>query len=161
LTDSAGFDDIIVMAPIVAAIEQAARLMAPGGIFNVFAGVGIGTNVRVDVDLLFKSCRIVGSSGSRIHDLERTLKLTEQGLISPNESVAAVGGMRALRDGIEAVQHGVFSGKVVIYPHIVDLPLMALGEAHNKMPAVASRLDRHGSWTREAERVLLEDGWKR
>ena len=89
------------------------------------------------------------------------MEFTEQRLIFPNESVAAVGGMRALRDGIEAVQKGVFSGKVVIYPHIVDLPLTPLGELHQKMPAIASQLDRRGSWTREAERSLLEEELKR
>jgi threonine dehydrogenase-like Zn-dependent dehydrogenase len=156
LTASAGFDDVVLMAPVVAAIEQAARFVAPGGILNVFAGVGIGTNVQVNVDLVFKSCRIVGSSGSRIRDLERTLELTEQGLIFPNESVAAIGGMRALRDGIEAVQNGVFSGKVVIYPHVVNLPLTPLDELEKTMPSVASRLADRGLWTREAERALLE-----
>ena len=146
----------VTMAPVVAAIEQAARFVASGGIFNVFAGVGIGTNVRVNVDLVFKSCRIVGSSGSSIHDLERTLDFTERRLISPNESAAAIGGMRALRDGIEAVQNGAFSGKVVIYPHIVNLPLTPLDELKETMPSVAIRLADRDLWTREAEHALFD-----
>jgi len=156
LTASEGFDDVVLMAPVVAAIEQAARFVASDGILNVFAGVAIGTKARVNVDLVFGSSKIVGSSGSRIRDLERTLKFTEQGLIFPNESVAAIGGMRALRDGIEAVQNGVFSGKVVIYPHVVNLPLTPLDELRETMPSVASRLADRGLWTREAERALLE-----
>jgi D-arabinose 1-dehydrogenase-like Zn-dependent alcohol dehydrogenase len=156
LTASAGFDDVVVMAPIVAAIEQSARLVAAGGILNVFAGVRIGTKARVNIDLVFGSSRIIGSSGSTIHDLQRTLELTEQGCILPNESAAAIGGMRALRDGIEAVQNGVFSGKVVIYPHVVNLPLTPLGELHETMPSVASRLAGGRLWTREAERALFE-----
>jgi len=156
LTASAGFDDVVLMAPVVAAIEQATRFVAPGGVLNVFAGVGIGTNVQVNVDTFFKACKIVGSSGSRIRDLKRTLELTEQGSISPNESVAAIGGMRALRDGIEAVQRGGFSGKVVIYPHVVDLPLTPLDALNETMPSVANRLADRNLWTREAERAFLE-----
>ena len=156
LTASAGFDDVVLMAPVVAAIEQAARFVARGGVLNVFAGIGIGTNVRVTADLIFRSCRIIGSSGSMIHDLERTLQFTQQGLIFPNESVAAIGGMRALRDGIEAVQNGVFSGKVVIYPHAVNLPLTPLEGLQETTPPVASRLADQGLWSREAERALLD-----
>ena len=161
LTGSDGFDDVIVMAPVVPAIEQAARFVAANGILNVFAGVGIGTDVRVNVDIPFNSCRIIGSSGSSIHDLERTLHFAEQGRISPNESVAAIGGMTALRDGIEAVQKGALPGKVVIYPHVLDLPLTRLEELSIRMPAVARRLDSGGSWTRDAERALLEEELKR
>jgi threonine dehydrogenase-like Zn-dependent dehydrogenase len=161
LTDSARYDDVVVMAPIVPAIEQAARFVAPKGILNVFAGVNIGTNVRVNVDLLSTSCRIIGSSGSSIHDLERTLRFAEQGVISPNESVAAVGGMTALHKGIDAVQLGMLSGKVVIYPHVLDLPLTPLEELQLRMPSVARCLDSRGSWTRAAERALLEEGLNR
>ncbi len=161
LTGSACFDDVIVMAPVIPAIEQAARFVAANGVLNVFAGVSIGTNVRVNVDIVFNSCRIIGSSGSSIHDLERTLRFAEQGLISPNESVAAIGGMRALRDGIDAVQRGAFSGKVVIYPHLIDLPLTPLEELPIRMPSVARRLDTRGTWTRDAERALLEEELKR
>jgi len=123
----------------------------------VFAGVPIGTHVRINIDLIFNSCRIIGSSGSRVQDLQHTLELTEQGLISPNESVAAIGGMRALRDGIEAVQKGTFSGKVVIYPHIVDMLLTPLNELHNTMPSIAKEVAKGNLWTREAERALLEE----
>ena len=137
-------------------MEQAAKFLAAGGILNVFAGVPIGTKVRMDIELIFKSCRIVGSSGSRVRDLRRTLELTEGGFISPNESVAAIGGMHALRDGIQAVQGGVLAGKVVIYPHILDLPLTPLNQLRKTMAAVASKLTEQGLWTREAERVLFE-----
>jgi threonine dehydrogenase-like Zn-dependent dehydrogenase len=160
LTSWSRFDDVVVMAPVVPAIEQAARFVAPNGILNVFAGVSIGTNVRVNVDIIFHSCRVIGSSGSSIHDLERTLHFAEQGLISPNESVAAIGGMRALRDGIEAVQKGALAGKVVIYPHVLDLPLTPLEELSIRMPSVARGLNSRGSWTRDAERALLKEELK-
>jgi threonine dehydrogenase-like Zn-dependent dehydrogenase len=157
LTGSRGFDDIILLAPVAPAIEQGVRHAAHRAIVNVFAGVPIGTHVRINIDLIFNSCRIIGSSGSRVQDLQHTLELTEQGLISPNESVAAIGGMRALRDGIEAVQKGTFSGKVVIYPHIVDMLLTPLNELHNTMPSIAKEVAKGNLWTREAERALLEE----
>jgi hypothetical protein len=50
-------------------------------------------------------------------------------------TVAAIGGIYAVRDGR-------FPGKIVIYPHITDLPLTPLEELGAVLPTVAARLKR-------------------
>jgi len=99
--------------------------------------------------------RWVGSSGSRIADLEYTLRLTEAGKLSPNSSVAAIGDITAVRDGLDAVKSGAFAGKVVIFPHIEGVPLTSLGELRERLPEVYAKLGPGETWTREAERELL------
>ena len=39
LTSGQGFDDIVILAPSIRAIEEAASMLAPGGVINVFAGL--------------------------------------------------------------------------------------------------------------------------
>ncbi|MFQ6057966.1 MAG: alcohol dehydrogenase catalytic domain-containing protein, partial [Anaerolineae bacterium] len=42
-TEGRGFDDIVVLAPSVEAVEMAAEYLAPGGVMNIFAGLPRGT----------------------------------------------------------------------------------------------------------------------
>jgi threonine dehydrogenase-like Zn-dependent dehydrogenase len=151
-----GFSDIIVLAPVPALIEQAAGYLAPGGSLNIFAGLARGTTATLDLSAVYlRKVRWVGSSGSRIADLEYTLRLTEAGKLSPNASVAAIGDITAVRDGLDAVKGGAFAGKVVIYPHIEGVPLTSLGELRERLPEVYAKLGPGETWTREAERELL------
>ena len=151
-----GFSDIVVLAPVPALIEQAAAHLADGGTLNIFAGLARGTVAKLDLSSVFmRQVRWVGSSGSRIADLEYTLRMTEQGKLAPNLSVAAIGDIHALRDGLAAVKAGRFAGKVVIFPQIEGLPLTSLGELRERLPQVYAQLGPGESWTREAEQELL------
>lgn len=150
------FDDIVIVAASAEACEEAAPLLGQGGLMNIFAGVARGTMARVDVSLLSrKGVRLVGSSGSRIADLEYTLKLTREGRIAPNQSVAGIGGFEAAKEAIEAVRDRRFAGKLVIYPHIRRLPLTALEDLRKTLPSVASLLGPMNTWTNEAEEELI------
>jgi threonine dehydrogenase-like Zn-dependent dehydrogenase len=151
-----GFTDIVVLAPVPALIEQATAYLAPGATLNIFAGLARGTTAKLDLSSVYlRGMRWVGSSGSRIADLEFTLRETEQGRLSPNLSVAAVGDITAVRDGLEAVKGGRFAGKVVIFPQIEGLPLTSLGGLRERLPEVYAQLGAGESWTREAEQALL------
>jgi threonine dehydrogenase-like Zn-dependent dehydrogenase len=151
-----GFRDIVVLAPVPALIEQAAAHLARAGSLNIFAGLARATMARLDLaDVYMRRVRWVGSSGSRIADLEYTLRATEAGHLWPNLSVAAIGDMRAVRDGLEAVKAGRFAGKVVIFPQIEGVPLTALGELRERLPQVYAKLGPGEHWTREAEQELL------
>ncbi|GAH73857.1 unnamed protein product, partial [marine sediment metagenome] len=97
----------------------------------------------------------VGSSGSGIQDLAQTIQMTETGELSPNRAVAGIGGMDAVWDGMEAVRDGTFSGKIVIYPQIANLPLTRLEDLGGILPEVAAKLGPALQWTREAEAALL------
>jgi threonine dehydrogenase-like Zn-dependent dehydrogenase len=151
-----GFDDIIVLAPIPAVIADAATYLAPRGVMNIFAGVGRGTMAQLDLsDAYLKDTRVIGHSASTIDDLRLMLHQAESGQLSPNRSVAAVGSLSAARDGLQAVQDTTFPGKVVIYPHIREMPLTAVPDLKDMLPSVYARLKDGREWTVEAEREFL------
>lgn len=83
------------------------------------------------------------------------LNMAETGTLSPNRSVAAVGSLSAARDGLQAVKDTVFPGKVVIWPQIKELPLVALTDLKEKLPSVWARLKDGREWTVEAEQEFL------
>jgi hypothetical protein len=151
-----GFDDIVVLAPIPAVISDAATYLAPQGVMNVFAGVARGTMASLDLsDAYLKGARVIGHSASSIDDLRLMLHQAESGELSPNRSVAAVGSLSAARDGLQAVKDTTFPGKVVIFPHIKELPLTALPDLKDKLPTVYARLKDGREWAVEAEEEFL------
>ena len=152
-----GFDDVVVMVPVAPLAVQAAQYVADGGVVNFFAGMPPGTMGQIDLSsVALDGVRYTGTSGSRIHDLETTLHMTESGQLSTNRSVAAIGGIEAARAGMDAVQDGQVPGKIVIYPQIEGLPLTRLDELGKQLPDVAKKLGPGNSWTNEAEIALLE-----
>jgi len=151
-----GFDDVIVLVPIPPVISAAAEKLAPGGMFNMFAGVARGTMARLNVsEIALRNVRYTGTSGSDIEDLKTTIRKTQEGTLAPNRAVAAIGGIEATWDGLEAVQEGRLTGKAVIYPHVMGLPLTKLEDLAEVEPEVASHLDDAGGWTKQAEEALL------
>ena len=155
---AAGFDDVIVLAPVPRVIADCSTWLAPDGVMNVFAGVARGTMVELDVTQVYQSgARYIGQSGSTIQDLRTMLEQTESGVLSPNRAVAAVGSLSAFKDGLKAVQDAVFPGKVVIYPHIKEMPLTPLPELKEKLPSVYAKLKDGREWTVEAEEAFLRE----
>lgn len=151
-----GFDDIVVMAPSTRVIEDAMPLLIENGVMNVFAGLPRGTMAAFDYNLVTAhGNRFVGTSGSSIEDLRHMLALVESDVLSTNGAVAAVAGLEAVPEGLRAVADGRFAGKVVIYPHIDDLPLTTLDELADTLPSVYAKLQDGRIWTREAEEELL------
>jgi threonine dehydrogenase-like Zn-dependent dehydrogenase len=157
LTDGEGFDDIVILAPSVAAIELGSRLLAPRGVMNLFAGMRRGTDALLDLNAIIdrRQVRYVGSSGSSIKHMARMLELTEQGLLDTNRSVAAVAGLDGAPEGLRAVSQGTFPGKVVVYPHIRGLGLTPLVELKDTLPTVYAKLGEGEVWTVAAEAELL------
>jgi threonine dehydrogenase-like Zn-dependent dehydrogenase len=155
LTGGRGFDDIVVLAPVVALIEGAVEHLAPRGLMNIFAGVPRGTIATMNLsDTYIKGIRFVGSSGSRPQDMVDTLKFTESGELPTRNSLAAIGGIDAVADGVRAVKEARFPGKTVIFPHI-RMPLTALTELDKVAPKVYAKLKDGKFWTQEAEEELL------
>jgi threonine dehydrogenase-like Zn-dependent dehydrogenase len=151
-----GFDDIIVLAPVPAVISDAATYLAPKGVMNVFAGVARGTMANLDLSHVYmKDVRVIGHSASTIDDLRLMLSQAESGDLSPNRSVAAIGSLSAARDGMQAVQDTAFPGKVVIFPHVKEMPLTPLPELKDELPAVYAKLKDGREWTVEAEEEFL------
>lgn len=156
LTGGRGCDDICVVVPSLDVIESAWEALAPGGGLDVFAGVPVGSKARLDLDrLICDGVRLWGTSGSSIADLERILEKTAAGELATDRVVAAVGGIRAVHEGLKAVREGIFPGKTIIYPHCVDLPLLTVEELALRHPEIRSALESGLYWTAAAERELL------
>jgi D-arabinose 1-dehydrogenase-like Zn-dependent alcohol dehydrogenase len=151
-----GFDDIMVLAPIAAVTAEAAEWLAPQGVMNIFAGVARGTMAQLDLsDVYLKQARHIGHTASSIDDLRFMLYQAESGELSPNRSVAAIGSLEAVRDGMQSVMDTTFPGKVVIYPQIKEMPLTSLAELKDRLPTVYALLKNGREWTNEAEEEFL------
>jgi threonine dehydrogenase-like Zn-dependent dehydrogenase len=151
-----GFDDIIVMVPAPAVIAEAASHLARLGVMNVFAGVARGTMADIDLsDVYLRDVRIIGHSASSIEDMRVMLGQVESGTLSPNRSVAAVGSLSATKEGLQAVRDATYPGKIVVYPHIKDMPVTPLADLRDRLPTVYARLKNGREWTNEAEEEFL------
>jgi len=155
MTNGNGFDDIVVLAPVAALISAAVEHLAKGGLMNIFAGVPKGTIATMDLSGSYmQGSRFVGSSGSKAKDMVDTLALTEAHELPTRDSMAAVGGIDAMADGVRAVKAAKFPGKTVIFPHI-KMPLTALTDLDKIAPNVYAKLRNGTFWTQEAEEELL------
>jgi len=153
-----GFDDIIMLVPIPPVIADAAQWLAQDGVMNVFAGVARGTTVQIDLNALtFRNVHIIGHSASQIEDMLTMLQKVEYGELSTNRSVAAIGSLSAAKEGMQALIDAKYPGKVVIYPNINELPLTAVSDLGKVLPNVAAKLKNMQTWTKEAEKALLEE----
>jgi threonine dehydrogenase-like Zn-dependent dehydrogenase len=151
-----GFDNVVVLAPVPAVISDSATWLAPGGVMNIFAGVVRGTIAQLDLnDVCSKDVRFIGHSGLTTEDMRLALRLTEAGEVSPDRLVAAVGSIEAAKAGWQAVQDAVFSGKVVIYMNIEELPLTPLQELKDRLPTVYAKMRNGREWNKEAEEEFL------
>lgn len=157
LTDGRGADDVIVTAPSPAAVRAASEALAPDGMLVLFAGLPVGTRVALDMDPVFLSgAQYTGTSGSRIADQALVVEKTLRGELDPGRALGAVGGMDAAGDSLAALVEGRFAGKIVIFPHLRDLPLTSVADLAARDPDIAARLGPGGAWTTDAEAVLFE-----
>ncbi len=150
-----GYDDIVIMAPAAGLVTALMPLAADRALINVFAGVPIGSFADVRLSDLCRGIKIIGSSGSRIRDMQAVLDMVERRELNTNLSVAAIGGLNAAKTGLEGLRDARFPGKTVIYPQLPDLPLMSIEEAAQSIPELNGKLSPEGAWTTEAEQALL------
>lgn len=156
LSGGRGFDDVVALVPVAALVEQASAHVAQDGLLNIFAGVARGTQCRLNLDdINLRNIRWIGSSGSKISDMQQTLRMAESKELLTANAVAAVGGLDAVYHGLELVKAQAVPGKIVIYQQITDLPLTRLSEMKDKFPTVAAKMRDGKYWTREAEDELL------
>jgi len=156
--EDTGFDDVIMLVPIPAVIAEGAEWLGEKGVMNVFAGVARGTSAAIDLnDLVYRDVCVIGHSASKIEDMLTMLQKVEEGELSTNRSVAAVGSLSAAKDGMQALIDATYPGKVVIFPNIRELPLTSVQDLKGVMPRVAEKLKDGRTWTKEAEKAFLEE----
>ncbi|GAB3035040.1 hypothetical protein GCM10011376_19490 [Nocardioides flavus (ex Wang et al. 2016)] len=157
ITDGRGADDVVVSVPIAGVMAEADTIMSSDGMLVFFAGVPNGTLAPLDLSAVYlDNAQYTGTSGLTIHDQQKVVDLADEGQLSPGSIVGAVGGMRAAKDGLQALVDGRYSGKVLIFPQIHDLPLTGLDELRATMPDVAAALGPGDTWTSAAERALFD-----
>jgi threonine dehydrogenase-like Zn-dependent dehydrogenase len=157
LTDGRGCDDIVVVAPDTTVIEQALPYLADDGMLVLFAGVPVGNRIALPLDRVsLHKAQFTGTSGSTVSGELRIVEQIQAGTLSPARSVAAIGGLKAIAKGLQAVMERIYPGKIVIFPQLLDLPLLSLAELNNALPEVYARLGPGETWTARAEQTLFE-----
>jgi threonine dehydrogenase-like Zn-dependent dehydrogenase len=152
-----GVDDIEVMVAVPPVIEDAPQYLADRGVINLFAGLKRGVCADFDPWLISgpRQVRFIGHSGSALDDQEAVVDRAVSGELKPELSVAAVGGLNQIADGIRAMQNWTFPGKIVIFPHVLDYTLTALKDFKKKDDEVYAALGDGKTWTKEAEAIFL------
>lgn len=161
-TGGQGADDVVVSVPSAKLMEEAAKTMNNDGMLVLFAGVPNGTYAPVDLSKVYlHNAQYTGTSGLTIRDQAQVMEQALDGSLSPERVVAAVGGIEAARDAMEAVMYGRFPGKVVIFPQVEGLPLMGLDQLKEAYPEIGEKLAEGKTWTNEAEQALIETFWQK
>lgn len=154
-------DDAVVCVPVAPLMESTARSLNPDGMLVFFAGVPVGTTIHVNLSPLFlNNMQLTGTSGSSPDDQNMIMQKTLAGKLNPNRSVAAIGGMEAAVDGLNAMMSGRYAGKILIFPQISGLPLIGLDELRDKYSQIAEALGENNLWTAEAEKAMINVFWK-
>jgi len=162
LTGGAGFDDVLVFAPVKQVIEQADAILGFDGCLNFFAGP---TNPLFKSELNFYNVHysfthIVGTSGGNTDDMRESLQLMTEGKINPAVMITHVGGLDAVVDTTINLPQ-IPGGKKLIYTNI-SMPLVALDKLSELSGESSFYSDLHEIvkknnyiWSLEAEKYLL------
>ncbi len=152
-----GFDDIVMLVPVVPILTSAAGHLGKDGLMNIFAGIPAGKLAELHVEGIARNgVRFIGSSGSKTAHLRHTLELAESGKLKPVTALAAIGGMKDLKKGLEAVMNARFPGKTVIFPNCPDMPLVPVSELGKLGDDVAASVDANGYYTMATEKAIKE-----
>ena len=153
-----GIHDVQVLAADPAVVVEATRHLAPGGVVNLFAGLKRGTTAPINAWLVYgpAQVRLIGHSGSGLDDQIAIVERTAAGQLAPERCVSAIGGLRQVPAGIEALLAATYPGKIVIFPAVPDFPLTALPDLRRVLPAVYDQLADGHAWTAGAEAAFLE-----
>lgn len=156
-----GYDDVVVMAPVPAVIQQADAILGFDGCLNFFSGP---SKPEFSAPLNFynvhyAATHIVGTSGGNTDDMKEALCLMGKGM-DPAGLVTHIGGLDAVIGTTENLP-SIPGGKKLIYTHI-ELPLTAiadfaaLGQNDPRFARLAALCEAHnGLWNAEAEEYLL------
>lgn len=159
-----GFDDVILMAPVKALVEEADAILCEDGCLNFFAGPG-DTSFSASINFYnvhYASHHLVGTSGGTTEDMIESLDMMSRGLLNPAAMITHIGGLDTAGDTILNLP-SIPGGKKLIYTHI-RMPLTAItdferiGETDPFFRELALIVKRHrGLWSAEAEKYLLEN----
>ena len=152
-----GFDDVIMLVPVVPVLNASAKTLGEDGLMNIFAGIPAGKEGEMNVKAIANGgVRYIGSSGSKTAHLRYTLELAESGALQPVTALAAIGGMKSLKKGLQAVIDAKFPGKTVIFPNCPDMPLTPIDKVSDLADGIDATLDKNGFYTLDTEKELFK-----
>ena len=164
ITNSKGYDDVFVYAPVPALVELADSILAFDGCLNFFAGP---MDKKFSATMNFYQVHyaqhhVAGSSGSTQKDIRDIIRLIGNGAINPAVMITHVGGIDAAIDTTLRLPK-IPGGKKLIYTHI-RMPMTALADfarlgQEDPRFAVLDKLlqENNGLWSAEAEKYLLDN----
>lgn len=162
LTESKGYNDVMVFAPVKPVVEMGDKILAHDGCLNFFAGP---SNYAFSAEfnlynVHYNSTHIVGVSGGNTDDMIESLEIMAKKVITPASMVTHIGGLNCV---VETTMNlpKIPGGKKLIYTNI-DLELTAIEDfkEKGKTDALFEELAKiveksNGVWTEEAEKYLL------
>ena len=161
-TDGAGYDDVMVMAPVRPVIEQGDAILAKDGCLNFFAGPS-DTNFKAELnfyDVHYAFHHIVGTSGGNTDDMKESLEMMGEGKLNPAAMITHVGGLDSVVETTLNLPN-IPGGKKLVYIH-KKMPMTAiadfaeLGKTDGFYAELAKMVEEHnGLWNIEAEKYLL------
>lgn len=156
-----GFDEVVVMAPVPAVVEQGDDILGQDGCLNFFSGPS-RPDFKAPLNFYnvhYASTHVVGTSGGNTEDMKEALHLMGKGM-DPAGLVTHIGGLNVVPETTINLT-SIPGGKKLIYTH-VEMPLTAITEFEEKGKTnpVYAELDslckaHHGLWNAEAEKYLL------
>ena len=150
----AGFDDVVISAPGTDPIEKGLCFLKKNGKLYLFSGTGYGNFTSLPLGaVVTHGARILASSGSTVQDELAVLKRVEDKSLNPDCNVVAVAGMNAVKEALIQVAQGTYPGKVILYPQLEHLPLIALSQLDRIDEKLAAYVASYG-WDRTAEKLL-------
>ena len=162
LTGGAGFDDVLVMAPVRPVVEQGDSLLGKDGCLNFFAGP---TDQKFSAmfnfyNVHYSFTHIVGTSGGNNQDMRESLDMMAKGQINPTAMITHVGGLDSVIDATIHLDE-IPGGKKLIYSH-VSMPLTAIDDFDKidspLFKGLAEITKKSGGfWNAEAEKYLLDN----
>ena len=162
LTDSKGYDDVLVFASSKELIEQADKILGPDGCLNCFAGPP-DRNFSAMCNFYnvhYYGHHIIGTFGSTTDDMREALQLMSERKLNPAAMITHIGGLNSVVATTLNLPK-IPGMKKLIYTNI-DLELTAIEEFEEKgksdplFAALAEITTRHNwLWSPEAEQYLL------
>ena len=163
--EQAGYDDVLVFAPVKQVVEQGDELLAFDGCLNFFAGPA-DTNFKAEINFYrqhYNFNHFVATSGGNTDDIRKSIDMMVTGKLNPQYLVTHVGGLDAVMYATCKLPE-LPGAKKLIYTHI-SMPLVAISDfkEKGKTDPLFAELHRiceqnNGLWNTEAEKYLLENG---
>lgn len=159
----AGFDDLLVFAPVAPVVELADSILAEDGCLNFFAGPSDPAFAAKFnfYNVHYAGTHVVGTSGGNTDDLKECLEMMSESMLDPAILITHIGGLNCVPEATLNLPK-IPGGKKLIYTGI-DMELTAIADFAElgKSDPVLARLDEickqnNGLWSAKAEKVLLE-----